>query len=68
MVKKATKRGRPPKADKDRRDTDLRVRLTAQEHATIKAAADSAGFEASTWARAVLLKAAKGGTGVLAGN
>lgn len=61
MTKKNAKRGRPPKADKDRRDSDLRVRMSDQERAAVKAAAASAGMEASTWARVVLIDAAKRG-------
>jgi hypothetical protein len=48
-------RGRPPKPDEERRDAELRIRLTEQERWVLDRAA---GEQTSTWAREVLLKAA----------
>jgi hypothetical protein len=48
--------GRPPLPDKDRRAKPLRIRLTDAERAEIDKAASGAS---STWARDVLLKAAR---------
>jgi hypothetical protein len=49
-------RGRPPKPEKDRRTIRFQIRLTPEELATIERSADG---KPSTWARKVLLKAAK---------
>ena len=49
-------RGRPPKPDKDRRDIRFQVRLSPAELAALETAAKG---KTSTWAREVLLKAAK---------
>jgi DNA-binding CsgD family transcriptional regulator len=49
-------RGRPPKADEDRRTVTLRIRLTEAERELLD---ESAGGKTSTWARDVLLKSAK---------
>jgi len=49
-------RGRPPKDPDERKSAELRIRLTEQERAELDAAA---GANTSTWAREVLLKAAK---------
>ena len=49
-------RGRPPKAPDDRKSAELRIRLTEDERAELDAAADG---HTSTWARAILLRAAK---------
>ena len=57
--------GRPPLDDGERRDSELRIRLTAEEREAIDGAAAKAlagsssnrGLS-STWARGVLLKAA----------
>lgn len=56
------KLGRPPKSNNERRDSDLRIRLNKRERKAISAAAKIAGLGASTWARAVLLVAARSGT------
>jgi len=50
------KRGAPPKPPEERRSVLLPIRLTKAEKAEIDAAADG---KASTWARGVLLRAAK---------
>lgn len=49
-------RGRPLKPDKDRRETRFQVRLSALELALIDKAAKG---KTSTWAREILLNAAK---------
>ena len=50
-------RGRPPKSDKDRRDAELRIRLTESERAQLD---EAAGRDTSTWARELLLLAVRG--------
>lgn len=50
-------RGRPPVAPENRRDAEIRVRLTAAERATLDAALD--GEPLSEWCRGVLLRAAR---------
>lgn len=54
MVKKRD-RGRPPKPPEERKAAELRIRLTADQRASLDAAA---GEDTSTWAREVLLRAA----------
>ena len=49
-------RGRPPKPDDERKSAQLRIRLTEEEREALDQAA---GGKTSTWARDVLLKAAK---------
>ena len=49
-------RGRPPKADDERKDNVLRIRMTQDERETLDQAADG---KTSSWARDVLLRAAK---------
>ena len=49
-------RGRPPKADDERKDNVLRIRMTQDERETLDHAADG---KTSSWARDVLLRAAK---------
>lgn len=48
--------GRPPKPPEERKAAELRIRLTEGQRATLDAAA---GQDTSTWAREVLLRAAK---------
>jgi hypothetical protein len=48
--------GRPKKPDSERKDSELRIRLTAQDRLALDKAAQSAGKETSTWARHILLK------------
>jgi hypothetical protein len=55
MVNKP-ERGRPPKPPEERKSAELRIRLTEAQRATLDAAA---GQDTSTWARDVLLRAAK---------
>jgi uncharacterized protein (DUF1778 family) len=47
------------KPDDKRRTKYLRVRLTAEQDALLRAAADSAGITVSSWAVERLVKAAK---------
>ncbi len=54
------KRGRPKKPKKERRTKPLRILMNDEERAAVEAAADGKGMEASTWARMVLLSAARG--------
>ena len=49
-------RGRPPKPDDEKKGDELRIRLTADERKELDRAA---GGNTSTWAREVLLRAAK---------
>lgn len=49
-------RGRPPKADDERKDNVLRIRMTQDEREALDLAADG---KTSSWARGVLLRAAK---------
>lgn len=49
-------RGRPPKPPEERKSAELRIRLTEDERSALDHAA---GENTSTWAREVLLKAAK---------
>lgn len=48
-------RGRPALPSADRKDTELRVRFTAADHAAILAAGGS------EWVRAIVLRALRGG-------
>ena len=52
-------RGRPKKTKNDRRERQLHVLLTEAEHLIIERAAKAKTLGASTWARSVLLNAAK---------
>jgi hypothetical protein len=49
-------RGRPPKDPDERKAAELRIRLTEQEREELDKAA---GNNTSTWARELLLKAAR---------
>jgi len=49
-------RGRPPKSDEDRREIRFQIRLSAKELALLESAA---GGRTSTWARDMLIRAAK---------
>ena len=49
-------RGRPPKPEEDRRTVRFEVRLTPAEVEAVKRATEG---KTSTWARNVILKAAK---------
>lgn len=50
---------RPKKAQSDRMDNTLRIRMTAQEKALIAEVAMSESLEVSAWARRTLVLAAK---------
>ena len=51
MTRKAKAVGRPKKADAEKRDTLIKVLVTADEHGRFQAAADQAGVSLSTWMR-----------------
>ena len=51
-----SERGRPPKADDERKSAELRIRMTQEERELLDTAA---GGKTSTWARDVLVRAAK---------
>jgi len=55
-MKKTAERGRPPKPPGERKTAELRIRLTEAQRAQLDAAA---GEDTSTWARELLLRAAK---------
>jgi hypothetical protein len=55
-MKTKAERGRPPKPPEERKAAELRIRLTDGQRAELDAAA---GQDTSTWARDVLLRAAK---------
>ena len=55
-MEKLRERGRPPKPPEERKAAELRIRLTEAQRAELDAAA---GQDTSTWARRVLLAAAK---------
>ena len=48
--------GRPPKPPEERKSAELRIRLTEDERAILD---DAAKGKTSTWARTLLLKAAR---------
>jgi len=52
-------RGRPPKPKAERRTNVLRILLTEQDRRTLDKAAKTKGMDTSTWARMVLLEAAR---------
>lgn len=52
-------RGRPPKSPEDRKGTSMRIPLTEAEKDEIERAAKSDSAKPITWARDVLLRAAK---------
>lgn len=52
-------RGRPPKAESERRTDSMKIPLSEEEKAIIKLAAEVDDAKPVTWARDVLLKAAK---------
>ena len=54
-----TLRGRPPKAPDDRRTNGLRIPLTDAEREIVEDAARTDGEKPITWAREVLVRAAK---------
>ena len=53
------KRGRPPLADADRRETLVRVLTTASEYDELRRAAADVSLTVSTWMRAVSLERAR---------
>lgn len=52
-------RGRPPKPPEERRTDAMKLPLNADEKALIEQAAQADGAKPVTWARDVLLRAAK---------
>ena len=54
-----TDMSRPPKKPEDRRTANMKLPLTADEKAAIQAAAEHDDAKPVTWARDVLMKAAK---------
>jgi hypothetical protein len=52
-------RGRPPKAEADRRTANMKIPLTDREKEVIERAASTDSAKPVTWAREVLLRAAK---------
>jgi hypothetical protein len=55
-MEKQSKMGRPPKPSTERKAAELRIRLTESQRAELD---EAAGQDTSTWARDVLLRAAK---------
>ena len=55
-MEKTRERGRPPKSPEDRKTAELRIRLTPEQRTALDAVADG---DTSTWARELLLRAAK---------
>lgn len=53
------KRGRPPKSPEERRTDDMKIPLSEAEKRQIVSAAESDDAKPVTWAREVLLRAAK---------
>jgi hypothetical protein len=56
---KNTRMGRPPKAPEDRRTESMKLPLSADEKEAIERAAKGDDAKPVTWARDVLLRAAK---------
>lgn len=50
---------RPKKSDADRKDEQIRIRMTAEEKALMVAAAERAGEDVSSWLRRLALEAAR---------
>jgi hypothetical protein len=55
----APMRGRPPKASKDRRTESMKIPLTAAEKRLIESAAIAIQRKPVTWAREILVRAAR---------
>ena len=55
-MKAKPQRGRPHKPPEERKTAELRIRLTEAQRSELD---DAAGQDTSTWARDVLLRAAK---------
>jgi hypothetical protein len=52
-------RGRPPKPKGQRKDVDLRIPVTAEQKDLVMRAVRASGQDMASWARALLLHAAK---------
>lgn len=50
---------RPPKSKAERKDTDLRIPVTAEQKEQILQAVKCAGFDMAGWARPILVKEAQ---------
>ena len=59
LYRMAAIRGRPPKAESDKRGNVLRILLTEAERRALEKAAKVKTLEVSTWARMVLLESAR---------
>jgi hypothetical protein len=56
---KTKRMGRPPKSKAERKDTDLRIPVTAEQKEAILRASKRAGQDMAAWARPILLQAAE---------
>jgi hypothetical protein len=54
-----SERGRPPKAPEDKKSTSIRIPVTEAEKEAIERAARADDAKPITWAREVLMRAAK---------
>lgn len=63
----ATKRGRPKKAKADVRKKPLRILLNEEERRLIDDKAAAATLDSSTWARTILVEAARPAVGRASG-
>lgn len=52
-------RGRPPKQPDERKSASMKIPLTQEEKDLIRAAAEAGDAKPVTWARSVLMRAAK---------
>ena len=52
-------RGRPPKAEGERKAKDLRIPVTEEQKKTVSEAMNLTGQDMATWARPILLAAAQ---------
>jgi hypothetical protein len=59
FMEKQPKMGRPPKAPEDRRTESMKLPLSSDEKEAIESAAAADETKPVTWAREVLLRAAK---------
>lgn len=49
-------RGRPPKAEGQRKDKDLRIPVTLEQRTSVHRAAELMGEDMAAWVRAIVLK------------
>jgi hypothetical protein len=57
--KKASNRGRPPKPDAERKDTLIRILVTADQKRAFTAAAERSGLDVSSWLRSLGVERAR---------